>query len=224
LSGLFGKYPFGQAGGIVDNDPGLGFALENQTRPIYAKGWFDEPFDDGVSVVVHGLAHQWTGDDLALAGWQHIWLNEGFASYTEWLWSEDQGAYTAQEIYDAYAERPADDPFWEPTIGDPGPTHLFDGAVYDRGAMTLHALRAEIGDDDFFDLLKEWIASQSGGNVTTAEFQALAEQVSGEDLDAFFQTWLFSPSKPPGITPAPAAKSKKGAVPPRLVEKAHARR
>ena len=118
---------------------------------------------------------------------------------------------------------PADDPFWELTIGDPGPTHLFDGAVYDRGAMTLHALRAEIGDDDFFDLVKEWIASQSGGNVTTAEFQALAEQVSGEDLDAFFQTWLFSPAKPPGITP-PQPPSRRR---PRCrggVDKAHARR
>ena len=98
------------------------------------------------------------------------------------------------------------------TIGDPGPTSLFDGAVYDRGAMTLHALRTEIGDDDFFDLVKEWIASQAGGNVTTAEFQALAERVSGEDLDAFFRTWLFTPAKPAGIAPAPAAKSKKSAL------------
>ncbi len=67
--------------------------------------------------------------------------------------------------------------------------------------MTLHALRTEIGDEDFFDLLKEWISSQSGGNVTTAEFQALAEQVSGEDLDAFFQTWLFTPSQADGHRP-----------------------
>ncbi|HSU35691.1 MAG TPA: M1 family aminopeptidase [Propionibacteriaceae bacterium] len=223
LSGLFGKYPFGQGGGIVDNDPGLGFALENQTRPIYAQGWFSTP-GDNTSVVVHEIAHQWTGDSLALAGWQHIWLNEGFASYTEWLWSEDQGGDTAQQIYDLYATRPADDPFWELKIGDPGPTHLFDGPVYDRGAMTLHALRTEIGDEDFFDVLREWVASQSGGNVTTAEFQALAEQVSGEDLNAFFETWLFTPSKPPGITPAPGTKSKKAALTQRTLDKVTARR
>ena len=91
--------------------------------------------------------------------------------------------------------------------------------------MTLHALRTEIGDDDFFDLLKEWIASQSGGNVTTAEFQALAEQVSGEDLDAFFQTWLFTPSQAGGNRPAPQPPSRRS---PRCLRgcssKAHVRR
>ena len=71
--------------------------------------------------------------------------------------------------------------------------------MYDRGAMTLHALRAEIGDEDFFRLVKRWTASQSGGNVTTAEFQALAERVSGEDLDTFFDVWLFTPEKPAGL-------------------------
>ena len=90
--------------------------------------------------------------------------------------------------------------------------------------MTLHALRTEIGDEDFFDLLKEWISSQSGGNVTTAEFQALAERVSGEDLDAFFQTWLFTPSKPAGIAPAAVTKSKKSSLPKGLLDKAHVRR
>jgi hypothetical protein len=223
LSRLFGKYPFGQAGAIVDNDPGLGFALENQTRPIYAQDWFTRP-GDNTPVIVHELAHQWTGDSLALAGWQQIWLNESFATYAEWLWAEDQGEATAQEIFDSYAVSPPDDPFWELAIGDPQPTHLFDGPVYDRGAMTLHALRSKIGDEDFFDLVKEWISSQSGGHVTTAEFHALAEQVSGEDLDAFFQTWLFSPSKPPGISPGLATKSKKAAVPQRAQHKARASR
>ena len=63
--------------------------------------------------MVHEIAHQWTGDDLAVAGWQHIWLNEGFASYTEWLWAEHEGFVTAQEIYDFYTTIPADDEFWE---------------------------------------------------------------------------------------------------------------
>lgn len=198
LSGYLGKYPFGQAGGIVDNDPGIGFALENQTRPIYAQTWFTSP-GDNTSVVVHELAHQWTGNDLALKRWRDIWLNEGFASYMEWLWSENQGNGTAQQIFDFYAGIPADDEFWALRIGDPGPDRIFDGAIYDRGAMTLHALRGEIGDADFFRLLKRWTASQSGGNVTTAEFQSLAERVSGEDLDAFFEIWLDTPTKPAGL-------------------------
>ena len=197
LSGVLGRYPFRQAGGIVDNDPDIGFALENQTRPIYAQGWFDEPGE--TSVVVHELAHQWTGDDLTVARWRHIWLNEGFASYMEWLWSEHQGEATAQEFFDAYAETPVDDAFWNLAIGNPGPEEIFNSAVCDRGAMTLHALRMQIGDDDFFRLLKRWTASQSGGHVTTAEFRALAERVSGEDLEEFFQVWLFTAEKPAGL-------------------------
>ena len=91
---------------------------------------------------------------------------------------------------------PADDPFWPLTIGDPGPDALFDGAVYQRGAMTLHALRLAVGDDAFFRILRKWAASKRGGNGTTAEFIELAERISGQDLDALFTTWLFTPAKP----------------------------
>jgi hypothetical protein len=124
-------YPFSAAGGIVD-DTDLGFALETQTRPVYSPGFFVTP-ETGDSVVVHELAHQWAGDSLALAAWQHIWLNEGFASYAEWLWSEREGRATAQQLFDAYAGISAGNPFWTVKIGDPGPENLFDTAVYDRG-------------------------------------------------------------------------------------------
>ena len=203
LSEVFGRYPFSAAGGIVDDAEGLGFALENQTRPVYSKGFFGDQVS-GDAVVVHELAHQWYGDSLALAAWQHIWLNEGFATYAEWLWSEREGLGTPQEIFDGFATIPADDSFWSLTIGDPGPDLLFDGAVYFRGAMTLQALRLEIGDRDFFRLLRRWAHSRAGGNVTTDEFIALAERISGQSLDALFQTWLFTPEKPEGIEPAPA--------------------
>jgi hypothetical protein len=201
LSGFFGPYPFSAAGGIVDDAP-LGFALENQTRPIYAKTFFSDPVS-GDSVVVHELAHQWIGDYLTVEEWQHIWLNEGFATYAEWLWSEREGLGTTQENFDAIASLfPADDPFWTVTIGDPGPDALFDIAVYWRGAMTLHALRQEVGDEAFFEILHRWVRSQAGGHVTTDEFIALAERVSGQQLDDLFDTWLFTPAKPPGIEPA----------------------
>ena len=133
--------------------------------------------------------------------WQHIWLNEGFATYAEWLWSEREGLGTAQQIFDNFATIPADDPFWTLTIGDPGPDHLFEIPVYWRGGMTLHALRLKIGDDAFFRLLKRWVRLHSGGNVTTPQFIALAERISGQDLGDFFQTWLFTPAKPAGIEP-----------------------
>lgn len=199
LSGYFGPYPFKAAGGIVD-DLDLGFALENQTRPIYSKYFFLNQ-QSGDSVVVHELAHQWVGNNLAVESWRDIWLNEGFATYAEWLWSEHEGRETPQQIFDFYATViPAEAPFWTVTIGDPGAAALFDLAVYVRGAMTLHALRTMVGNEVFFDILEEWTQSPAGGNVSTADFIKLAERLSGQDLAGFFTSWLFTPSKPGALS------------------------
>ena len=92
---------------------------------------------------------------------------------------------------------------WQARIQDadpPAPARadaLFAGSVYVRGALTVHALRMTIGDDAFFRLLPEWTATRRGGNGTIAEFTALAERLSGRDLDGFFQTWLYTEDKPP---------------------------
>ena len=194
--GYFGDYPFRAGGGIVDDLAGLGFALENQTRPIYAMDFFVDPVSSE-DVVVHELAHQWYGDSLAVAQWQHIWLNEGFATYAEWLWNEGMRGTPAQEIFDFYySVIPDDDPFWQVVIGDPGPDMLFDIAIYYRGAMTLQQLRVAVGDDDFFKILERWAQKREGDNVTTDEFIALAEKISGQELDELFETWLFTPGKP----------------------------
>jgi Peptidase family M1 domain/Peptidase M1 N-terminal domain/Immune inhibitor A peptidase M6 len=196
LADNFGPYPFSSSGGIVDDIEGVGFALETQTRPVYARDFFGDSIS-GDNVVVHELAHQWFGDSLAVEAWQHIWLNEGFATYAEWLWSEHEGLGTAQENFDFfYGFFDEDHPFWTLTIGDPGPDQLFDFPVYSRGAMTLHQLRLRVGDDNFFTILREWASSQAGGNVTTDQFIALSELISGQDLDDLFQTWLFTPGKP----------------------------
>ena len=102
---------------------GLGFALENQTRVIYSPDFFEDRASPTEDVVVHELAHQWVGDSLSVAGWQDIWLNEGFATYTEWLWDEHESRATADETFDSFAGIPTDDPFWSLPIGDPGPKH-----------------------------------------------------------------------------------------------------
>jgi hypothetical protein len=195
LADNFGRYPFVSAGGIVDDEPIL-FALENQTRPIYSFLFFFDPLE-GDRVVVHELTHQWFGDHLSLDTWQHIWLNEGLATYAEWLWSEREGPATVQQIFDfAYAVLPPDSPFWSLPIGDPGPDHLFDKPVYDRGAMTVHQLRLAVGDAAFQQILHSWVEANAGGSVTTDAFIALAEDISGQDLDPLFETWLFTPGKP----------------------------
>ena len=205
LEGVAGRYPFSSAGAIVDDNDDLGYALENQTRPIYAKGFFYDRAS-GASGIVHELAHEWYGDSLAVRKWRHIWLNEGFATYAEWLWAEHEGYGSAQETFDAWYDAiPADDPFWAVVIGDPGAESLFDGAVYTRGAMTLHQLRVAIGDDDFFHLLRRWAQTRENSNVASRSFKRVAERISGQQLDELFLTWLFTPEKPDLGRAAPVA-------------------
>ncbi|MCI2417034.1 M1 family metallopeptidase [Saccharopolyspora sp. K220] len=195
LTGLLGEYPFEAQGGLVSSE-GLDFALENQTRPTYSHLFFR--YGANTSVVVHENAHQWFGDSVSVDAWRDIWLNEGFASYAEWLWSEQQGTGTAQELFDHYyASHPADDPFWQVLPGDPGAQNVFHDAVYDRGAMTLHALRNVVGDEALLDIVRTWAADKRYGNGTIEEFIALAEQRSGKQLDELFNTWLFTKGRPP---------------------------
>ena len=194
LSGLFGEYPFEAQGGVVPSE-GLGFALENQTRPTYSHLFFRR--GSNTSVVVHENAHQWFGDSVSVDTWRNIWLNEGFASYSEWLWSESQGTGTAQQLFDHYySSKPADDPFWQVAPGDPGAANVFHDAVYDRGAMTLHALRNVIGDQALVDITRTWVSEKRYSTGTIEQFIELAEQKSGKQLDEFFKAWLFTPGKP----------------------------
>jgi aminopeptidase N len=195
LSGYFGPYPFRAAGGIVDADGEWGYALENQGRPIYTPQDFGSQ-EGGDSVVVHELTHQWYGDSVAVERWSDIWLNEGFASYAEWLWSEHEGLGTVGELFEQRYATPATSSLWKAKVADPGAPNLFIGAVYNRGAMTLQALRLTVGDHAFFRILRSWAQLHRNGNGTTAEFTALAERISGRDLDALFTAWLYTASKP----------------------------
>jgi aminopeptidase N len=186
---LFGDYPFNSYGSIVDNDS-VGYALETQTRPVYS----------GVAregTVAHELAHQWFGNAVSPERWHSIWLNEGWATYAEWLWNDHQGVESAQEAYNDWYAPDRTASYWEFQIGDPGPHGLFNGQVYDRGAATLHALRVEVGDDAFFAGARLWLERYNDSAATSEDFQAVYEEVSGEDLEWFFQIWLWDQVKPP---------------------------
>jgi hypothetical protein len=121
LASVFGPYPFSTVGSIID-DPLLGFALENQTRPIYSRVFFEDRGDpESDTVIVHELAHQWAGDLLSVHNWRDVWLNEGFATYAEWLWAERQGRRTAQAAFDQQMRAlPAGSAFWRVKVADPG--------------------------------------------------------------------------------------------------------
>ena len=202
LQTVFGPYPFDGLGGIVVDAP-IGYALETQARPVYGPSFFRREAGDSSWVIAHELAHQWFGNSVAVYDWREIWLNEGFATYAEWLWNEhagtrQNGATTAQEMFDFWYETfDGSSSFWRVAPGDPGRENLFDQAVYIRGAMTLHALRRTVGDDAFFRILPEWAARKQDANATTAEFIALAEEISGQQLDRLFNDWLYSPRRPP---------------------------
>ncbi len=184
----FGTYPFNSAGAIVDDDD-VGYALETQTRPVYSRVARE-------GTVMHELAHQWFGNAVSPYRWSDIWLNEGWATYAQWIWSDDQGDGTAQQSFDEVMAIPADGDFWDVVVADPGPFGLFSGAIYDRGAATLFALREKIGEDAFLEGVREWVARHDDGTASTADFEALMAEVSGEDLDHFFDVWLHTPEKP----------------------------
>jgi aminopeptidase N len=195
LESKFGPYPFDALGGIVINDGRIRFALENQTRPVYSQVFF-ESGRDASWVLVHEIAHQWFGDSVSVENWNEIWLNEGFATYAEWLWEEGEGNRSAQVTFDRlYAA--AASPIWKVPPGAPGVDELFGESVYTRGGLTLHALRMTVGDRAFFEIVKAWAAEQAHGNATTPEFIALAERISGRQLDELFQDWLYEAKRPP---------------------------
>ena len=183
-----GRYPFEAFGAIVDDDT-VGYALETQTRPVYS-----EVADE--ATVAHELAHQWFGNAVSPQRWQDLWLNEGWATYAEWIWTESRGGPTVAQSYaDAIAFLDRGDR-WAFDITDPGQADLFASQVYVRGAAALHALRRTLGDAAFQRATRDYLSAYDDGVVTTELFQASYERSSGRDLDAFVQDWLRDPDRP----------------------------
>jgi aminopeptidase N len=194
FSELYGPYPFESVGGVVDWAPNVFYSLESQTRPMYWR----VPSE---STVVHEIAHMWFGDSVTPEIWPDIWLNEGFATWSEWIWSERTGGPSAAQTFDDLYATPEDSDagqdLWFPAPAAlPGPAELFHTPVYDRGAMTLQALRERVGDAVFFQIMRTWYEENRNGNVTTADFIALAERVTGQQLDQFFEVWLYEEGRP----------------------------
>jgi aminopeptidase N len=199
LARQFGPYPFDALGGVVPDASEMKGALETQTRPTYPVIQFREPGGDKTVIIAHELAHQWFGDSVSLSTWRDIWLNEGFATYAEWLWKEHLGLGTVAQSFDGlYARLHATGKAkWQPPPGDPAPGDLFSPMSYNGGAMTLYAVRRTVDDDAFGRILREWVAAHRYGNATTADFVALAQRISGRDLKALFDAWLYGKTVPP---------------------------
>lgn len=193
FSNLFGPYPFDTYGIAVVGD--FEAALENQTLSIFGRGLVEFPafFE---TVLVHELAHQWFGNSVTPADWGDIWLNEGFATYAEWLWIEfTRGSAAYEATVNGERNRLALTADLRPP-GDPAAEDLFSVSVYVWGGLVLHALRLEIGDEAFFETLRTYYATYEDSIATTADFIAVAEAVSGSDLSDLFDQWLYSATVP----------------------------
>jgi aminopeptidase N len=183
-AGLFGEYPFvdekyGQADFLWSG------GMEHQTCTSY--GRWDE------ALFAHEIAHQWWGDMITCASFHHIWLNEGFADYSEALWFEHlyAPAYSAADYLMDYQLYLGGGTVY---VEHPEYENIFDlGLTYHKASWVLHMLRYVTGEDVFFEILRTYYASPQHqyGTATTEDFQAICEQVSGMDLSWFFHQWIY---------------------------------
>jgi aminopeptidase N len=175
---------------------GWGGAMEHQTITSYGAGLItgNNAYD---YINAHELAHQWFGDLITMRFWSHIWLNEGFASYSEALWFEHLYGKSAYDQYMMlqFAES-YNGPLWiEDSLNV---SALFSKTVYDKGSWTLHMLRGVLGDSLFFEAIKEYATNKNlvYDNATTEDFRDICESVSGMRLDWFFDQWVYREGRP----------------------------
>ena len=134
---------------------------------------------------IHELAHQWFGDAVSPAGWKDIWLNEGFASYSEALFAENQSGPSAYHSTMRSKFRDS----YRGTVFNPD--NMFSSTVYDKGAWVLHMLRREVGDSVFFRILRTYYDKYKYGNASTDDFEKICEYVSSRNLNYFFKQWIY---------------------------------
>ncbi|HEX2704121.1 MAG TPA: M1 family metallopeptidase [Candidatus Lustribacter sp.] len=193
----FGRYPFAEYTVVVTEDP-LEIPLEAQGLAVFGADFVSGRRREE-RLVAHELAHQWFGNSLTVAGWGHIWLNEGFACYAEWLWWEACGDRTAEASARQHYRR-LSGLAQDYAIADPGPDLMFDDRTYKRGALTLHALRVHLGDKAFFELLRSWVSEHAHGVVTTADFVAHAQRHAARSgrpsVRVLLRRWLYDAALP----------------------------
>ncbi|MGC0376523.1 M1 family metallopeptidase [Streptomyces sp. SAI-229] len=193
----FGPYPFSSAGAVVERPGDAGYALETQSRPVF-------PGAPDMVLLVHEIAHQWYGDSVSPRTWRDMWLNEGFATYAQWLWQEEHGGDSAQRIFDLlyagsyFPDAGTNEALWSfPPAEPPGAADISATPVYWRGAMVLHRIRQTVGDDSFFALLRGWARKHRHGNASTGDFTAYAERSApGEDFTGIWEDWLYGEGRP----------------------------
>ena len=193
LSSVYGPYPFKEYG-VVIASPETELcksptADETQTLSIHCPG--EEMATE--AVIVHELAHQWFGDSVSLENWKDIWLKEGMATYAQWLWAtkgKDLEVVTRVVKVQMIGYFPSS------STGEPPIHELYRAEVYKGGALVFHALRLQVGDEAFFKIIHTYLERYRDSNAGTDEFIALSEEISGQDLNHFFDEWLLDNDLP----------------------------
>jgi len=202
---LFGPYPLSTGYTVVVTDDALEIPLEAQGISIFGVNHCDG-HRTAERLIAHELAHQWFGNSVTARRWRDIWLHEGFACYAEWLWSEDSGGRSADDLAQYYHQK-LKASRQDLLLSDPGPVDMFDDRVYKRGALTLHVLRRTIGDKNFFSLLKDWTARHRHGTAFTDDFTGLAANYADDSLRPLWDAWLYS-TRVPELTLIPDRSSR----------------
>lgn len=194
FSRLFGPYPLASGYTVVVTDDELDIPLEAQGISIFGANHCDGK-RGAERLIAHELAHQWFGNSVTVRRWRDIWLHEGFACYAEWLWSEESGGPSAHARAVHYHQKLRGLP-QNLLLSDPGPRDMFDDRVYKRGALTLHALRRTIGDENFFALLRDWTNRYRHSTALTDDFTALAANYADQSLRRLWDSWLYRTELP----------------------------
>jgi aminopeptidase N len=195
-SEVFGEYPFFEEKYGMALIPG-GTAMEHQTCTSYPARVIngEQAYD---WLIAHELAHQWWGDLVTLVDWPEIWLNEGFATYSDALWWEHlygkAGLKTRMQEFRSILFERYSGPHH--AIHDPPEGYLFSAIEYEKGAWVLHMLRFVVGEDNFWNILRTYTKKYAYDTVTTDDFKSVCEEIYGEDLDWFFDQWIYEPGYP----------------------------
>jgi aminopeptidase N len=187
LAESYGEYPFVEEkyGNTTAN---FGGGMEHQTLTTLGYSAVGSAWMEYLNT--HELGHQWWGDWVTCADWRELWLNEGFATLTEWLWAEHRGDTVLQD-YLVGADSLGF--FFGPVYDNPVP---FSGTVYDKGGWVLRMMRHIMGDDDFFAAVRDYRANHAGEAATSWDLLAAFEEQTGEDYDWFFDQWVFGENRP----------------------------
>jgi aminopeptidase N len=181
MSDLFGPYPFDSYGQATYY--ALGVSMESQTMTLLSFQMLDE------RTVIHELAHAWFGNWVTPASWADVWRNEGFATYAELLWLDYREPGALQREIETITQQAAENGRTYP-LDEPPEGRLLAWDAYNRGALLVHSLRQEMGDEAFFGGLRAYFERYGGSTATQEEFQAVMEEAAGFPLDDFFAGWL----------------------------------